>query len=553
MHTKYLKRIIAFVILLSMVFTTVAMAMPYGQAKKLIKNRCNWEDVQKFVKGKGIMKGYPDGKFYENHNVKRADVIVMIDRAFKLSALIDYINKDYKDIFDDVVDENEYYFHAIYIAKALGITKGKGNNKFHPKHSVTIGEVILLIERAMGKNKHFEFDEDIDLSENYRELVGEGKDLDDYATRGEIAAMLYYVLTGSKYDSESEIEYNLKTIARTIKEDEILRFDDEYGKKDSLIESIEDKVDDLEYVQFTKPLNENNTFLYYEYDSSSRSNSFVTNGNKYYVNPSRRQMSLSEVTIVPKISGVLEIEYVAYDDEGDSYKGIIEITVENDNELVDIEFTGYENTPINFRISKFKEVFNKEFDYSSNDKISFELPDGKFGSLYFDKDGNGKLRNSEKIEAKNSFALKQMNLIYFYPAQNYVNEKAPIVIEYTVQDKDKNLYEGNINITVKSLLDTLTIDLEDDDFGQEVSDHLAEFDDYDFETIIFERLNKDDDYDLHFEGKTRSLIGRGLDIDELKDLVFNPDKDFDGTRLTYTVTTNDGLKFTGLVIVESDH
>ena len=94
MYKKYLKRIIAFVIVLSMVFTTVAMAMPYGQAKKLIRNGYSWEQVQEYVKGKGIMKGFPDGKFYEDQNVKRADVIVMIDRAFKLNALIDSINKD---------------------------------------------------------------------------------------------------------------------------------------------------------------------------------------------------------------------------------------------------------------------------------------------------------------------------------------------------------------------------------------------------------------------------------------------------------------------------
>ena len=86
MKTKYLKRIVAFVIVLSMVFTTVAMAIPFGQAKKMLKNGYSWDYVQKFVKRKGIMKGYPDGKFYENQYVKRADAIVMIDRAFKLSA-----------------------------------------------------------------------------------------------------------------------------------------------------------------------------------------------------------------------------------------------------------------------------------------------------------------------------------------------------------------------------------------------------------------------------------------------------------------------------------
>jgi hypothetical protein len=545
MDTKYFKRIIAFIIVLSMIFTTTAMAMPYGQAKKMLKNKPGWEYVQKYVKRKGIMKGFPDGKFYENLYVKRADAVVMIDRAFKLSALIDMLNRDYKDIFDDV-DKNEYYFDAIYIAKLLGITKGRGNNKFFPKQSVTIEEVILLIERAMDKNKYFEFDDGIDLWEDYKDLVGKNKDLDDYATRGDIATLLYYVLTEGKYDEESE--YDLNEIQVTIQEGEVLRFDDEYDKKYSLVESIEDEVDDLEYVQFTKPLDKNNNFLYYGYDSSSRYNSFVTNGNKYYVDPTRKQLALSDVTVVPKKDGILEIEYLAYDDEGDSYKGLIKITVEEKlGELEDITFTGYENAPISFNISKFKEVFKEEFDYSSSDKISFKLPDKKYGALYFDEDNDGELEKSEKVEKDDIFKLKQMNLVYFYQAPDQVDDEKTIEIKYTAEDRDGNLYEGKINIVVKSLLDTLTLE-EDDDFGQEVKDYLDEFDDYDFEMILFENIDKDGDSDLRVG--TRSVIGTQISMRRLVNVEFVPERDFDGTTFKYTVTTVDDLQFIGLVKVE---
>ncbi len=545
MDTKYFKRIIAFIIVLSMIFTTTAMAMPYGQAKKMLKNKPGWEYVQKYVKRKGIMKGFPDGKFYENLYVKRADAVVMIDRAFKLSALIDMLNRDYKDIFDDV-DKNEYYFDAIYIAKLLGITKGRGNNKFFPKQSVTIEEVILLIERAMDKNKYFEFDDGIDLWEDYKDLVGKNKDLDDYATRGDIATLLYYVLTEGKYDEESE--YDLNEIQVTIQEGEVLRFDDEYDKKYSLVESIEDEVDDLEYVQFTKPLDKNNNFLYYGYDSSSRSNSFVTNGNKYYVDPTRKQLALSDVTVVPKKDGILEIEYLAYDDEGDSYKGLIKITVEEKlGELEDITFTGYENAPISFNISKFKEVFKEEFDYRSSDKISFKLPDKKYGALYFDEDYDGELEKSEKVEKDDIFKLKQMNLVYFYPAPDQVDDEKTIEIKYTAEDRDGNLYEGKINIVVKSLLDTLTLE-EDDDFGQEVKDYLDEFDEYDFEMILFENIDKDGDSDLRVG--TRSVIGTQISMRRLVNVEFVPERDFDGTTFKYTVTTVDDLQFIGLVKVE---
>ena len=548
MKTKYLKRIVAFVIVLSMVFTTVAMAIPFGQAKKMLKNGYSWDYVQKFVKRKGIMKGYPDGKFYENQYVKRADAIVMIDRAFKLSALIDILNRDYKDMFDDV-DINEYFYEAIYIAKLLGITKGRGNNKFFPKQSITVEEVLLLIERAMDKNKYFEFDEDIDLWEDYKDLLGKNKNLKDYATRGDIATLLYYVLTGGQYDEESE--YDIDDIQLTIEEGEVLRFDDEYDKKDSLVETIEDEVDDLVYVQFTKPSDKNNNFLYYDYDSSSRSNSFVTNKNKYYVDPERKQLDLSKVTVVPKKAGALEIEYLAYDDEGDSYKGLIKITVEEKRgELEDITFTGYENAPISFSISKFKEVFKKEFDYSSNDKISFKLPDKKYGALYFDEDNDGELERNEKIEKDDIFKLKQMNLVYFYPAPDQVDDEKTIEIEYTVEDGDGNIYEGKIKILVKSLLDTLTLE-EDDAFGQEVQEYLDEFEDHDFVTILFEKVDKDSDSDLR--AGTRSVIGTEISIRRLVSVEFVPERNFDGTTFKYTVKTNDGLQFIGLIKVEADN
>ncbi len=431
MYTKYFKRIIAFVIVLSMVFTTVAMAMPYGQAKKFIRNGYSWDEVKEYVQGKGIMKGFPDGNFYENLYVKRADAIVMIDRAFKLNALIDSLNIDYEELFDDV-DVDEYYFHSIYIAKALGITKGIGNNKFNPKHSVTIEEVILLIERAMEKNKDFEFDEDIDLREDYDELVGENKKLSDFATRGEIAAMLYYVLTGSEYKAgPEEEEENEDKITRTIKENETLIFGKKYDNKDSLIEDIKELVEeDFDYVKFTKPLNSDNDFLYYDYNEDSNSNSFVRNGKEYYLEPDtdEDELDLSEVTIVPKTTGVLKIEFTAFDGEGDSYEGIIEITVE-------------------------------------------------------------------------------------------------------------------------PMLGELKID-EDDDFAEEVKGNLEEFDEYDFEKIIFEKLDKDDDYDLKIEGSTRSLFRRNMAIERLVKVVLETSEDFDGAKLKYTVTTDDGLRFTGLIEID---
>lgn len=140
-----------------------------------------------------------------------------------------------------------------------------------------------------------------------------------------------------------------------------------------------------------------------------------------------------------------------------------------------------------------------------------------------------------------------MNLVYFYPAPDQVDDEKTIEIKYTAEDRDGNLYEGKINIVVKSLLDTLTLE-EDDDFGQEVKDYLDEFDDYDFEMILFENIDKDGDSDLRVG--TRSVIGTQISMRRLVNVEFVPERDFDGTTFKYTVTTVDDLQFIGLVKVE---
>jgi fatty acid-binding protein DegV len=182
MDTKYFKRIIAFIIVLSMIFTTTAMAMPYGQAKKMLKNKPGWEYVQKYVKRKGIMKGFPDGKFYENLYVKRADAVVMIDRAFKLSALIDMLDRDYKDIFDDV-DKNEYYFDAIYkICEELFYEQNPESNiQFEVIDSVSMshGSGWLIMKCAMLIENGYTFEELIEYCETIKYRIKHFLSVDD--------------------------------------------------------------------------------------------------------------------------------------------------------------------------------------------------------------------------------------------------------------------------------------------------------------------------------------------------------------------------------------
>ncbi len=54
----------------------------------------------------------------------------------------------FKSNFEDV-SKNTYYYDAVGIAKALGITTGDGKNNFHPADYITRQEMMTLTNRAL--------------------------------------------------------------------------------------------------------------------------------------------------------------------------------------------------------------------------------------------------------------------------------------------------------------------------------------------------------------------------------------------------------------------
>ena len=88
----------------------------------------------------GVIQGIGGDRYAPGSNIKRGDFMLMLVRAFKLSA-------DYTDNFRDVA-ESRYYYDAIAIAKALGIAKGDGTN-FNPETSITRQEAMTLVGRIL--------------------------------------------------------------------------------------------------------------------------------------------------------------------------------------------------------------------------------------------------------------------------------------------------------------------------------------------------------------------------------------------------------------------
>nr|WP_312578514.1 S-layer homology domain-containing protein [Sedimentibacter sp.] len=430
-------RVISFVVVFCFTFTFAVFAaphnkLPYGQAKKLSRYNFDYNISANFMKDRGIIKGYGNGEFGFDDYVKRGDITVMIVRAFNINTII---NK-YVEDFDDV-EYDSYYYDAIVAAKSYGIARGNGKF-FSPKKYVTIGEAIMLIERSAAAGNIGSKVKDVDLEDLY-----DDSELDEYATRSDIANMLYYVLTGDEYDKEEDEDIdNIDAVEYTIKENTLLTFDD-----DKLIYEFEDETDeDFDYVKFTLPSTSYGK-LYYDYKSSTNYDSLVKSTTKYYddYNP-----NISDVTFIPKTNytGTVSIKYTAYDEDGDSYLGTIKIIIEENNfTLDDVKYTIKENTNFTFDEEDFEGILEHETDNDLN-YVRFILPSKYEGKLYYDYSETSNYK-SVVAESVKYFvdSSKYLSKVTFVP---YTDFNGTVDIDYIAYDDEGISYNGTVKITVKA-------------------------------------------------------------------------------------------------------
>jgi uncharacterized lipoprotein YddW (UPF0748 family) len=95
------------------------------------------------VSGRGVIKGYPDGTFLPDNNVKRADFIVMLMGLFAPDGARD-ASGNFLDIAPDA-----YYYGAVASAKRLGVATGIGDNMFDPDAPLTRQDMCAMIYRAL--------------------------------------------------------------------------------------------------------------------------------------------------------------------------------------------------------------------------------------------------------------------------------------------------------------------------------------------------------------------------------------------------------------------
>jgi len=116
---------------------------------------------------KGIINGTSQTTFSPAENITRADFLVLLVRTLGLTA-------DFSDNFSDVY-KTDYYYDAIGVAKALGITTGVGNNKFNPKEPISRQDMMVLCDRALK-------------IAGVLETKGSAADIQKFSDKGSVAA-----------------------------------------------------------------------------------------------------------------------------------------------------------------------------------------------------------------------------------------------------------------------------------------------------------------------------------------------------------------------------
>ena len=500
MKKKRILQILAMVLLLSMMLSTVAFAMPPGQAKKLLKNEYKYEKVFKHMKDKGIMFGDGFGNYGFGDFVKRSDITVMIVRAFKLN-MMDVDFEEIEENFLDIIDKNSYYYNAVNTAKKFGIAKGDGKN-FNPDKNVSYEEAILMIERAVkvansnvtilnddGKEiklrdwykDNFEKDKDeknsrskvvtfkdylIDLLiedeviQKYSKTAKNDNYIDEQlrnpASRKDIASMLYYVLTGELISDEEKESNNYDIVIDLKNLEGKIEFEDLMGKKGVFEKTLtnfeNEKNVDFEYVTFDSV---NGGELFYDYYNKKQA---VKDTTEFYIkaDEDNDDKEISKITFIPdkKYNKDVYIEFTAYVEsynrKGDvekiiPYSGLIVLS-EYDKELPLIKESIKENTILDFGDLDFEDYFE---DYDI-DEIKFELPNEDEGILKI---------NDKKISNK-KYGIEDLEDITFVPAIDFSGK---VEIMYTAYDEDDISYKGIMEITVLDVYEIKDIVIEEYD------------------------------------------------------------------------------------------
>jgi len=140
---KNLKKILALAIAFVMCFTMFAGALVFSD----VPAGGDYSAAITLLSDLGVIAGKPDGSFGINDAITRADAVCLIARLMTGEQNPPKYNN--APVFTDVVP-GSYYESSVGYCAALGITSGTGNGQFSPSKTITDGEFVAMLTRALG-------------------------------------------------------------------------------------------------------------------------------------------------------------------------------------------------------------------------------------------------------------------------------------------------------------------------------------------------------------------------------------------------------------------
>lgn len=129
---------------LILTFALILGCFNFVSASSDIEN--HWaEDSIKYLLNKGIVEGYPNGKFIPNKQITRAEFVALINRTLYL--------KDVGTVGFEDVTEDDWFYKDIAKAVAEDYIQGYSEKEFRPNSLITREEAATIIGRAFGLGK----------------------------------------------------------------------------------------------------------------------------------------------------------------------------------------------------------------------------------------------------------------------------------------------------------------------------------------------------------------------------------------------------------------
>jgi hypothetical protein len=363
-----------------------------------------------------------------------------------------------------------------------------------------------------------------------------------YNTNGDIFEGTIKINIAEKVVDADTIKYT--TYEETPVDFEASDFDDE---------CVDTTGDNINYVKFTLPSSSSGK-LYVGYVSSSSYGSKVAEGTKYYEN------DLDNITFVPyeDYYGTVIISYVGYNDDGDSYTGEVEVTVNQYEWDADpILYTTGSFTALSFDADDFADACD-DANNEGLDYVKFTLPSTSYGIMYYDYTSSTSY--DSKVSASTKYYESDLDDVVFVPKSSY---KGTFIINYTGYDDDGDTFTGIVKITVNeesAAADTINVTtkedtvlyFDEDDFNDVCEDATNETLDYIKFTLpsssygkLYYNYSSQSNFDSLVSNSTKYYYD---DSPSLGKVAFVPYKDYNGTvTVKYSGWNTDGINFTGTI------